>query len=69
MAGGAIVGDTHMVKNRGGERSSRVAKVTILVRRQMVVRLHNIRIGREELTYMATFTPAGNVLMKRDKKR
>lgn len=69
MAGGAIVGDTHVVKNRGSERGSRVAKVTILVRRQMVCPLHNIRIGREDLTYMTTFTPAGNVLVKRDKKR
>jgi hypothetical protein len=61
MAGGAISGNTHMVKSRWLERSGRVAKVAILVRRQMICRLDQVRTGGEELTYMTTFASTGNV--------
>lgn len=43
MARDTIAGDAHMVENRGCEHISRVAKVTILVCRQMVSCLNQIR--------------------------
>ncbi len=44
-----------MAEHRGDKRSSRVAKIAILARRQMACRLHNIRVARKEETGVTTF--------------
>lgn len=64
-----IVSDTRVVKIRRDERGGRMAKRAILARRQMACRLNDVRIDREELTHMATFTATTNVQMQRDKER
>ena len=68
MARDTIAGDTRVQKRcyRGSEasRRSRVAKGTILVRRQMVGCLdQQIRIGGKDLAVMTTFATSGNARM------
>jgi hypothetical protein len=69
MAGPTIVGDTRVVETRRDEHGRRMAKSTILARRQMVCAFNEIRIRREKLTHMATFTAPRNIQMQSDKER
>ena len=69
MARDTIAGDTHVSKDRWREPGGRMANVTILSRRHMVCSFNKTRIGGKESADMATLATAGNVLMKRSKKR
>ena len=69
VARGAVTRDTHVIE--GLRRECRVGMThgTILARMQMVCSLDQIRIGGEEPAYMTPLATAGDVLMKRSKKR
>ena len=69
MTGDTIAGDTRVVKSRGCEHINRVAKLTILVCRQVVGCLNQIRISRKDLTVMTTLTTLNNARMNRSEKR
>ena len=62
VAGGTVISDARVRKNRGKEFSNHMTKVAVLNRRQMACRLDDIRItvsGRKELTDMTTFATLG----------
>ena len=63
MARHTIIGDTLMSKYRGHEGRVRMASGTILICRQMVGCLKQLRFGGKELADMTTFTTARDVEM------
>jgi len=69
VARDTIARDTDVIEDLWRECRVRMARGTILVRRQMVCRLDNIRIGGKEPTDMTTLATTRNVLMKCSKKR
>ncbi len=58
-----IIGDTLMRKYRGAEGRVRMASGTILIRRQMVGCLKQLRFGSKELADMTTFTTVRDITM------
>lgn len=69
VAGGAVAGDTCVAENRWVKRRVGVAKVAILLRRQMVgVGCGSFANSAQELTVVTTFAATGNRLVNRSQE-